>query len=108
MSFNAALATVVGNRTGQFNDNHSGRAGFVVKLGKIDDSPKVAAKKAAKLHDLVSKVQEENTLIKTQNQQLQKLLTQQSVLLAATQERLERLEQVAGINLSALGDRASR
>ena len=77
------------------------RGGFVFKLGKIDDSPKVAAKKVAKLHDLVSKVQDEN-------QQLKDLLAQQSALLAATQERLERLEQVAGINLSALGDRASR
>jgi len=82
-------------------DTMAARGGFVFKLGKIDDSPKVAAKKSAKLHDLVSKVQNEN-------QQLKDLLAQQSALLAATQERLERLEQVAGINLSALGDRASR
>ena len=89
-------------------DTMAARGGFVFKLGKIDDSPKVAAKKAAKLHDLVGKVQEENTLIKTQNQQLQKLLTQQSALLAATQERLDHLEQVAGINVPMSGDRASR
>ena len=91
------------------------RGGFVFKLGNIDDSPKVQAKKAAKLHDLVSKVQQENQAIRaenleirSQNQQLQQLLAQQSALLTATQERLERLEQVAGISLSPLGDRASR
>ena len=118
LSFNLGGSYVFGGTYsygGGSLDTMAARGGFVFKLGKIDDSPKVAAKKAAKLHDLVSKVQEENEAIrsenieiKTQNQQLQKLLTQQSALLAATQERLERLEQVAGINLSALGDRASR
>ena len=118
LSFNLGGSYVFGGTYsygGGSLDTMAARGGFVFKLGKIDDSPKVAAKKAAKLHDLVSKVQDENEAIrsenieiKTQNQQLQKLLTQQSALLAATQERLERLEQVAGINLSALGDRASR
>lgn len=89
-------------------DTMAARGGFVFKLGKIDDSLKVQAKKAAKLHDLVSNVQQENQSIRAENQQLKDLLAQQSTLLAATQERLERLEQVAGISLSPLGDRASR
>ena len=104
LSFNLGGSYVFGGTYsygGGSLDTMAARGGFVFKLGKIDDSPKVAAKKAAKLHDLVSKVQDEN-------QQLKDLLAQQSALLAATQERLERLEQVAGINLSALGDRASR
>ena len=96
-------------------DTMAARGGFVFKLGKIDESPKVAAKKAAKLHDLVIKVQEENKAIrsenieiKTQNQQLQNFLTKQSALLAATQERLDHLERVAGINVPIFGDRVSR
>ena len=104
LSFNLGGSYVFGGTYsygGGSLDTMAARGGFVFKLGKIDDSPKVAAKKAAKLHDLVSKVQDEN-------QQLKDLLAQQSELLAVTQERLERLEQVAGINLSALGDRASR
>ena len=111
LSFNLGGSYVFGGTYsygGGSLDTMAARGGFVFKLGKIDDSPKVAAKKAAKLHDLVGKVQEENTLIKTQNQQLQKLLTQQSALLAATQERLDHLERVAGINVPMFGDRASR
>ena len=93
VSVNAALATVINNHTGDSDDNLSARAGFTFRLGKIDDSPKVAARKAAELHDKVAKLEERN----------ESLL----VLLQAQASRLERLEKIASGQLSLLGDRAS-
>ena len=92
ISINAALATVINNHTGDLDDNLSARAGFTFKLGKIDDSPKVAARKAAELHDKVAKLEERN----------ESLLA----LLQAQASRLERLEKIASGQLSLLGDRA--
>ena len=100
LSFNAALATVVNNHTGDSEDNLSARAGFAFKLGKIDDSPKVAARKAAELHDKVTKLEESNQALAASNQDLIKLLQAQSV-------RLENLEKIASGQLSPLGERAS-
>ena len=74
VSVNAAIATVINNGTGDSNDNISARAGFTFRLGKIDDSPKVAARKAAALHDEVATLRDENL---------------------ALMARLERLEAVA-------------
>ena len=93
VSVNAALATVINNHTGDSDDNLSARAGFTFRLGKIDDSPKVAARKAAELHDKVDKLEERN----------ESLLA----LLQAQASRLERLEKIASGQLSLLGDRAS-
>ena len=93
VSVNAALATVVNNHTGDADDNLSARAGFTFRLGKIDDSPKVAARKAAELHDKVAKLEERNESL--------------IALLQAQASRLERLEQIASSQLSSLGDRAS-
>ena len=93
VSVNAALATVINNHTGDSDDNLSARAGFTFRLGKIDNSPKVAARKAAELHDKVAKLEERN----------ESLLA----LLQAQASRLERLEQLASGQLSLLGDRAS-
>ena len=93
VSVNAALATVINNQTGDSDDNLSARAGFSFRLGKIDDSPKVAARKAAELHDKVAKLEERN----------ESLLA----LLQAQASRLERLEKIASGQLSLLGDRAS-
>ena len=93
VSVNAALATVVNNQTGDADDNLSARAGFTFRLGKIDDSPKVAARKAAELHDKVAKLEERNESL--------------IALLQAQASRLERLEQIASGQLSSLGDRAS-
>ena len=92
VSVNAALATVVNNQTGDTDDNLSARAGFTFRLGKIDDSPKVALRKAAELHDKVVKLEERN----------ESLIT----LLQAQASRLEKLEQIASRQLSTLGDRA--
>ena len=93
VSVNAALATVVNNQTGDTDDNLSARAGFTFRLGKIDDSPKVAARKAAELHDKVAKLEERNESL--------------IALLQAQASRLERLEQIASGQLSSFGDRAS-
>ena len=93
VSVNAALATVINNHTGDSDDNLSARAGFTFRLGKIDDSPKVAARKAAELHDKVAKLEERN----------ESLLA----VLQAQASRLERLEKIASGQLSLLGDRAS-
>lgn len=68
VSVNAALATVVNNQTGESDDNLSARAGFTFRLGKVDDSPKIAARKAAALHDEVAALRDENQSI---NQSLQ-------------------------------------
>ena len=87
VSVNAALATVVNNQTGDTDDNLSARAGFTFRLGKIDDSPKVAAQKAAQLHDEVAKMRQENAM-----------------LLA----RLQKLEQLASLQINGNNDLASR
>ena len=87
VSVNAAIATVINNGTGDSDDNVSARAGFTFKLGKVDDSPKVAARKAAALHDEVVALRTANT---------------------ALMARLERLEKIASIDNSVAGDLASR
>ena len=87
ISLNAAVATVFNNHTGNFDDNLSARAGFTFRLGQIDDTPKVAAQKAAQLHDEVAKMREEN-----------------SMLLA----RLQKLEQLASLQMGESNDLASR
>ena len=94
VSLNAALATVINNHTGDKDDNLSARAGFTFKLGRVDDSPKVAARKAAELHDKVTKLEEYN----------ESLLA----LLQAQASRLERLEKIANIDKSVAGDIASK
>ena len=88
VSVNAALATVINNHTGDKDDNLSARAGFTFKLGKIDDSPKVAARKAAALHDEVAALRDENESIKAAS-------IEQKQLNLALMERLERLEAIA-------------
>ena len=98
VSVNAALATVINNHTGDSDDNLSARAGFTFRLGKIDDSPKVAARKAANC-DKVAKLESNQALAAT-NQSLMKLLQAQSA-------RLDNLEKIASGQLSLLGDRAS-
>ena len=77
ISVNAAVATVFNNHTGDFDDNLSARAGFTFRLGKIDDSPKVAAQKAAQLHDEVAKMREENAVLLARLQKLEKLASLQ-------------------------------
>ena len=78
---------MVNNHTGDSDDNLSARAGFTFRLGRIDDSPKVAARKAAELHDEVAKMREENAM-----------------LLA----RLQKLEQLASLQVDESRDLASR
>ena len=77
VSVNAALATVINNQTGGTSDNLSARAGFTFRLGKIDDSPKVAAQKAAQLHDEVAKMREENAMLLARLQKLEQLASLQ-------------------------------
>jgi len=62
-------------------DTVAARAGFVFKLGKVEESPLQAARKAAKLHDLVANVHEENKTLRDKNLELI--------------ARLERLESIA-------------
>ena len=78
VSVNAALATVVNNQTGDTDDNLSARAGFTFRLGKIDDSPKVAAQKAAQLHDEVAKMRQENAMLLARLQKLERLASLQA------------------------------
>ena len=87
VSVNAALATVINNQTGGTTDNLSARAGFTFRLGKIDDSPKIAAQKAAQLHDEVAKMREENAMLFA---------------------RLQKLEQLASLQVDESRDLASR
>ena len=100
VSINAALATVINNQTGDSDDNLSARAGFTFRLGKIDDSPKVAARKAAELRDEVAKLREENKVMRAES------LMQQQIN-ASLLARLERLEETASGQISLMGDRAS-
>ena len=100
VSVNAALATVINNHTGDSDDNLSARAGFTFRLGKIDHSPKVAARKAAGLRDEVAKLREENEAMRAKSSMQQQI---NASLLA----RLERLERIASVQLPLLGDRAS-
>ena len=79
VSVNAALATVINNQTGGTSDNLSARAGFTFRLGRIDDSPKVAAQKAAQLHDEVAKMREENAMLLARLQKLEQLASLQVV-----------------------------
>ena len=81
-------------------DTVAARAGFVFKFGKIDASPKVAARKAAELRDEVAKLREENEAMRAESSMQQQI---NASLLA----RLERLERIASGQLSLLGDRAS-
>ena len=71
VSLNAALATVINNHTGDNDDNLSARAGFTFKLGKVDDSPKVAARKAAALHDEVAALRGENLALMARLERLE-------------------------------------
>ena len=77
ISLNAAVATVFNNHTGDFDDNLSARAGFTFRLGQIDDTPKIAAQKAAQLHDEVAKMREENAMLLARLQKLEKLASLQ-------------------------------
>ena len=95
ISVNAALATVVNNQTGDSDDNLSARAGFTFRLGKIDDSPKVAARKAAPLHDEVAALRDENALIRDENALIKAASIEQKQLNFALMARLERLEAIA-------------
>ena len=99
-SVNAALATVVNNQTGDKDDNLSARAGFTFRLGKIDNSPKVAARKAAELRDEVAKLREENLSMRAES-------LMQKQINSSLAARLEQLERIASSHLSLLGDRAS-
>ena len=94
LSLNAALATVVNNHTGDPEDNLTARAGFAFKLGKIDESPKVVARKAAALHDQVVELRKENL--------------QQKHLNKALLARLERLENIANVDNTSAGDIATK
>ena len=95
VSLNAALATMVNNQTGDNDDNLSARAGFTFKLGKIDDSPKVAARKASALHDEVIKLRDENAAIRDENSSIKAASIEQQQLNLALMARLERLEAIA-------------
>ena len=95
VSLNAALATVVNNHTGDKDDNLSARAGFTFKLGKVDDSPKVAARKAAALHDEVAALRDENAAIRDVNESIKATSIEQQQLNLALMARLERLEAIA-------------
>ena len=68
--------------------NVAARAGFVFKLGKVEESPLQAARKAAKLHDLVANVHEENKSLKD-------IVERQNKQLAMQNKRLETLERIA-------------
>ena len=81
-------------------DTVAARAGFVFKFGKIDDSPKVAARKAAELRDEVAKLREENEAMRAES-------SMQEQINASLLARLERLEKIASGQLSLLGNRAS-
>lgn len=100
VSVNAALATVVNNHTGDADDNLSARAGFTFRLGKIDDSPKVAARKAAELRDEVAKLRDENLSMRAES-------LMQKQINSSLAARLEQLERIASSHLSLLGDRVS-
>ena len=83
-SVNAGGSYVSGGSKDYGNDslsNLAARAGFIFKLGKVEESPLQAARKAAKLHDLVANVHEENKTLRDKNLELI--------------ARLERLESIA-------------
>ncbi len=83
-SVNAGGSYVSGGSKDYGSDSLSNvavRAGFVFKLGKVEESPLQAARKAAKLHDLVANVHEENKTLRDKNLELI--------------ARLERLESIA-------------
>ena len=68
------MATVINNGTGDSDDSVSARAGFTFKLVKVDDSPKVAARKAAELRDEVVALRTANTGLMARLKRLEKSL----------------------------------
>jgi hypothetical protein len=92
LAFNAGGSFVFGgasNYGGGTLDNVAGRLGFVFKIGKVNaTSNQAISKKTANLESQLSEVKEEK-------QQLADTLTEMKALIAAQNQRLATLEQIA-------------
>ncbi len=96
LSFNAAASFIPANQEYQGTDNSwSGRAGFVFKLGKINNPTLISMKEKKVLQSKVNDLAMSNKNIKEENQELKELLAMQSQKLTLQNERLEKLEQIA-------------
>ena len=103
LSFNAAASFIPANQEYQGTDNSwSGRAGFVFKLGKMNNPTLISMKDKKEMQSKIKELSTSNTKIQTQNKDLQtKVNSFESKnqelrnLLALQNQRLEKLEQIA-------------
>ena len=100
LSFNAAASFIPANQEYQGTDNSwSGRAGFVFKLGKINNPTLISMKEKKALQTKVESLTSRNKSIEDKNKELENRLALQN-------ERLEKLEQIA-LGLTKSTDLAS-
>ena len=89
LTFNAAASFIPANQEYQGTDNSwSGRAGFVFKLGKMNNPTLISMKEKKVLQSKVEDLAKSNKNINNENQELKNLLAIQN-------QRLEKLEQIA-------------
>ena len=106
LSFNAAASFIPAKQEYQGNDNSwSGRAGFVFKLGKINNPSLISMKEKKNLQAKITELSTSNKKIQAQNKNLQAKVNsfesknQELIkLLAMQNDRLEKIEQIALAN----------
>ena len=107
LSFNAAASFIPANQEYQGTDNSwSGRAGFVFKLGKINNPTLISMKEKKALQTKVDDLASSNEAMKKANQELQMKVSQFNSEKAELISRLEQLEQIA-LGLTKSTDLAS-
>ena len=96
LSFNAAASFIPANQEYQGTDNSwSGRAGFVFKLGKINNPTLISMKEKKALQTKVDDLAFSNEAMKKANQELQMKVSKFNSEKAELISRLEQLEQIA-------------
>ena len=99
LSFNAAASFIPANQEYQGTDNSwSGRAGFVFKLGKINNPTLISMRDKKEMQSKITELSTSNTKIQTQNKELQAKVDSFELEKTALVARLEKIEQLALAN----------